>query len=115
MTYTGSCHCEKVRYQGEGELGKVTECNCSICRRRGHLLWFVPREKLHFITPESDLSTYSFNKHRIRHRFCPTCGSTTFGEGSDSKGNKMAAINVRCLDDVNLTSLTIKQFDGRSL
>lgn len=94
---------------------KLAKCNCSICRRRGHLLWFVPREKLHLSTPESDLSTYTFNKHRIRHRFCPTCGSATFGEGSDSKGNKMAAINVRCLEDVDLPTLKIKQFDGRSL
>jgi len=115
MTYKGSCHCGKVRYQVEGDIGEVTECNCSICRRRGHLLWFVPREKLHLSTPESDLSTYTFNKHRIRHRFCPTCGSATFGEGSDSKGNKMAAINVRCLEDVDLPTLKIKQFDGRSL
>jgi len=115
MNYQGSCHCGKVRYQVEGELGEVTECNCSICRRRGHLLWFVPRENLHLSTPESALSSYSFNKHRIKHRFCSTCGSATFGEGSDSKGHKMAAINVRCLEDVELSTLKIKQFDGRSL
>jgi hypothetical protein len=115
MTHKGSCHCGKVRYEVEGEIGEVTECNCSICRRHGYLLCFVPREKLHLKTPDSDLATYTFNKHRIKHRFCPACGSATFGEGSDSKGNKMAAINVRCLEDVELSTLKIKQFDGRSL
>jgi hypothetical protein len=115
LRYAGSCHCGKVRYEVDGELGELTECNCSICRRRGYLLWFIPRDNLHLKTPDSDLSTYSFNKHRIKHRFCPICGCATFGEASDSKGNKMAAINVRCLEDVDLTALKIKQFDGRSL
>jgi hypothetical protein len=115
MRYAGSCHCGKVRYEVEGELSEVTECNCSICRRRGYLMWFVPRDKLHLKTPDSEVASYSFNKHRIKHRFCSTCGSATFGEGSNAKGNKMAAINVRCLEDVDLTTLTIKQFDGRSL
>ncbi|HVA54803.1 MAG TPA: GFA family protein [Gammaproteobacteria bacterium] len=115
MTHKGSCHCGKFRYEVEGDIGEVTECNCYICRRRVHLLWFMPRDKLHLKTPESHLSTYSFNKRRIKHRFCPTCGSATFGEGSDSKGNKMAAINMRCLEEMELSNLKINQFDGRSL
>lgn len=115
MRYKGSCHCGKIRYTVEGEIGEVTECNCSICRRRGHLLWFVPYDKLHLETPDSELSTYTFNTHRIKHRFCPSCGSATFGEGADTKGNVMAAINVRCLEDVDLSTLKIRQFDGRKL
>ena len=27
-----------------GALAAVLSCNCSICQRRGHLLWFVPRD-----------------------------------------------------------------------
>ncbi len=115
MHYKGSCHCGKVRYTVDGEIGEVTECNCSICRRRGYLLWFVPHGKLHLETPDSELSTYTFNTHHIKHRFCSTCGSATFGEGADPKGKVMAAINVRCLEDVDLSTLKIRQFDGRKL
>ena len=56
MIYQGSCHCGKIRYEVEGDIGEVTECNCSICRRRGHLLWFVPRSRLRLHTPESNLA-----------------------------------------------------------
>lgn len=43
MGYKGSCHCGSVRFEVEGELEQVVECNCSHCSRKGYLLWFVPR------------------------------------------------------------------------
>jgi hypothetical protein len=115
MSYEGSCHCGKVAYDVDGEIGQVTECNCSICTKRGHLLWFVPRANLRMRTPDAELAAYTFNRHNIRHTFCPTCGVGVFGLGTDPKGNEMAAINVRCLDGVDPKSLKVMPFDGRSL
>ena len=115
MTYTGSCHCGQVSFQVDGDLKGVMECNCSICSRKGALLWFVPRSAMTLLTPETALSTYTFNKHVIQHRFCKSCGIHAFGEGADPKGNAMAAINVRCLDGVDLPSLPVQHFDGRSV
>jgi len=114
MNYRGSCHCGNIAYEVEGELTGAMACNCSICSRKGSLLWFVPRDKLRLITPEKDISTYTFNKHVIRHRFCPTCGMHPFGEGVDPQGNKMAAINIRCLENIDLASVPVQHFDGRS-
>jgi hypothetical protein len=115
MRYEGSCHCGKIAFAVEGEIKEVMECNCSICAKRGSLMWFTPRAALHLTTPESNLSTYTFNKHRIRHHFCNACGCAPFAEGADSKGNPTAAVNVRCVDGIDLASLERKQFDGRSL
>jgi hypothetical protein len=114
MTYQGSCHCGRVKFEVEGEVSQVIDCNCSICIRKGALLWFVPREALRLLTPEEDLSTYTFGKHVIKHRFCPTCGIHPFGESSDASGKGRAAINVRCLEGIDLASLTVQPFDGRS-
>ncbi|MGH8280274.1 MAG: GFA family protein [Gammaproteobacteria bacterium] len=115
MIYQGSCHCGKISYEVEVEPGPVTVCNCSICQRRGHLLWFVPRNQLKLKTPESAMKFYTFNKHKIRHYFCPECGCAPFGMGADDKGNQMAAINVRCLEGVDIGALEVRHFDGRSL
>ncbi len=115
MLFKGSCHCGQIAFEVEGTLNEVMECNCSICERRGSLHWFVPRSQLRLLTPESNLSTYTFGKHRIQHRFCARCGIHPFGEGTDPKGQAMAAINVRCLDAVDLAALKVSQFDGRSL
>jgi hypothetical protein len=114
MSHKGSCHCGQVRYEVEGEIESAMECNCSICSRKGYMLWFVPRTALKLLTPPEALSTYTFNKHVIKHQFCRGCGCATFGFAA-SNGVEMAAINVRCLEDVELTTLKRTQYDGRSL
>ncbi len=64
---------------------------------------------------EANASTYTFNKHVIKHRFCPTCGIHPYGEGVDPKGNAMAAINLRCVDGLDLSKVATHDFDGRAL
>ena len=115
MKYTGSCHCGHVAFEVDGEIGTAMSCNCSICQRKGSLMWFVPRTALRLLTPDANASTYLFNKHVIRHRFCPTCGIHPYGEGTDPQGNRMAAINIRCLEDIDLASIPVTPFDGRSM
>ena len=114
MIYKGSCHCGKIAFEVEDDLQQLTQCNCSICSKRGFLLWFVPRTNLHLTTP-ANYSTYTFNKHKIKHHFCPKCGCAPFGEGAASDGTEMASINARCLDDVDLSQFTVNHFDGRKL
>lgn len=114
MKYEGSCHCGRIAFEVEGEFDTGLDCNCSMCRRRGGLLTFVPRDRLVLKTPEENVSTYQFNRHAIQHHFCATCGIAPYGEGRDPKGNSMAAVNLRCLPAIDLETLTISKVDGRS-
>ena len=114
MKHQGSCHCGRIAYEIEADIEQVMECNCSHCSRKGYLLWFVPRAQFQLQSPESALATYTFNKHVIQHHFCPKCGCAPFGFGV-SNGAEMAAINVRCLEDVPLATIKRKFVDGRSL
>ena len=115
MKYRGSCHCGRVAFEVEGELKNAMTCNCSICQRKGAVMWFVPRDSLKLLTADDVASTYTFNKHIIKHRFCPVCGMHPYGEGSDQQGNRMAAVNVRCLEGVDLKSIPTQEFDGRAM
>ena len=116
MNYRGSCHCGRVAFEVEGELKGAMSCNCSICQRKGALMWFVPRDALRLGTDEADLATYTFHKHVIHHRFCPHCGIHVFGEGTDPKtGQRMAAVNIRSLEGIDLGAVPVQPFDGRSL
>ena len=115
MLYKGSCHCGRIAFQVEGTLNGATSCNCSICQRKGTLMWFVPRDQLKLLTRDENASTYTFNKHAIKHRFCPKCGTHPYGEGVDRKGSAVAAINIRCIEGIELESFPVTQFDGRSL
>ena len=114
MLYKGSCHCGNVAFQVEGTLAGAMACNCSICQRKGSLMWFVPRDQLQLLTPDESAGTYAFNKHVIKHRFCPTCGIHPYGEGVDPKGNAMAAINIRCLENIELENVPLTHFDARA-
>ncbi|AOS78620.1 MULTISPECIES: GFA family protein [Hydrogenophaga] len=115
MKYQGSCHCGRVAFEVEGTIDGGMACNCSICSRKGSLLWFVPRANLTLKTPEEDASTYMFNQHVIKHRFCPVCGIHPYGEGTDPKGNAMAAINLRCVEGIDLAAISVQHFDGKSM
>ncbi|MBZ6075946.1 GFA family protein [Microvirga puerhi] len=115
MLHKGSCHCGKVTFEVETDLEQVMECNCSHCSRKGYLLNFVPRTSLTVMQGEGELSTYTFNKHAIQHRFCPTCGCAPFAFGRNpGSGEETAAINVRCLEAVDLKALKPIPVDGRS-
>ena len=113
MNYRGSCHCGKIAFEVEGEVDSALACNCSMCGRRGSLLWFVPRDRLKLLTSEKDVSTYVFNRHVIKHRFCTTCGIHPFGEGTDPKGVAMAAVNIRCLEGFDVSTVPVTHYNGR--
>jgi hypothetical protein len=115
MKYRGSCHCGQVVFEAEGDLGEVVSCNCSMCQRKGSLLWFIPRQQLRLLTEPAAMSTYTFNKHAIKHHFCPVCGMHPFGEGVAPNGKETAAVNVRCLEGIDLESLPVKHYNGRAL
>ncbi len=114
MNYKGSCHCGRIAFEAEGEIKGAMACNCSICRRKGTLMWVASCEKLRLLTPEDTASTYTFNKHVIKHRFCPVCGIHPYGEGTDTQGHAMAAINIRCIEGIDLEAIPVQHYDGRS-
>lgn len=109
-TYSGGCHCGAVRYEVETDLAKVIECNCSHCSKKGFLLTFVDRDKFTLQSSEDILIEYFFNKKSIRHLFCRVCGVQSFAEGVDFP---QVAVNVRCLDGVDLVTLSIEQANGK--
>ena len=112
---SGSCHCGAVTFTVQGEIDTALECNCSHCSRKGYLLWFVPAQALDLRSGEQELATYTFNRHVIQHRFCRICGSAPFGLGTGPDGQATAAINIRCVDDIDLAAIERVPFNGREL
>jgi hypothetical protein len=113
--YSGGCHCGEIRYDVTADLASVVACNCSICQKRGALWTFVPPEQFALRAGAEDLRDYQFGKRISHHFFCPHCGVGSFSRGTAPDGREMVAVNVRCLDDVDIGALTVTPFDGRSL
>lgn len=79
---------------------------------KGVLLAFVPAAQFKLISGEDNLTEYRFNKKVISHLFCKTCGVQSFGRGEGKEGPTVA-INVRCLDGVELENLTVTPLNGK--
>ena len=113
--HQGGCQCGAVRYEVELDLSQpVIACNCSMCGKSGTLLSFVPEGSFELTAGADNLQDYKFNNHIISHMFCKTCGIKSFARGKSPDGSATAAINVRCLDDVDIGVLERKQVDGKS-
>lgn len=75
----------------------------------------LPTDKVDVSVQENTLATYQFNKHVIDHHFCKFCGIHPYATGIDPQGNQMYAINIMCIEDLDLESIKINHFDGRSV
>ncbi len=114
--YTGGCHCGAVRFEvSAGEFTTGMTCNCSYCSKRGFILSFVPAEQFALLSGEDNLTTYHFNKKVIDHLFCKTCGVQAFGRGKGHDGNDTVALNLRCIDDLDVSTLTLSEYNGKDV
>jgi hypothetical protein len=113
MPYQGSCHCGAVKFEVAGDSPtEAMSCNCSHCRRKGFLLTFVPAENFSLEAASEAIATYSFNTHKLSHRFCRTCGVQPFAEGVGRGGAETRAVNLRCVPTIDINALKIEAVDG---
>lgn len=108
---SGSCHCGAVRFEVDGPIERVVECNCSVCRRKGYLHWIVRRDALRLLTGDDALTTYRFGTMVAQHYFCRVCGIAPFYVPRSHPD--AYDVNVRCLDGVEIATLVVEPFDGR--
>lgn len=84
-----------------------------MCHRAGSILTLVPESDFQLEAGENKLSDYQFNKKTIHHLFCKNCGIKSFGWGRGSKGEKVYAVNVRCVKGVDIEQLTPQRVNGK--
>lgn len=122
--YNGSCHCGKIRFVVTADIDHVRVCDCSICRKRGALNFRIDEADLQLETPLEDLSLYQWGSFTAKDYFCPSCGILPFRRPGHPTESEMAdgaeaftgwAINVRCLDGLDLSDLPQKLIHGRKL
>ncbi|MEP9378559.1 GFA family protein [Aquabacter sp. CN5-332] len=112
--YFGGCQCGAVRFEVDLDLDDTMTCNCSRCGRLGTILTFAPAGAFTLKKGEGAMTEYLFNKHRIQHLFCATCGVESFARGTKLDGTAVVAVNARTLDGVDLSSLKPIANDGAS-
>jgi hypothetical protein len=113
LLHRGGCHCGRVRFEVAAPAHlDVSECNCSICSKSGYLHLIVPKVRFRLLAGADALTAYTFNTGTARHLFCSVCGIKSFYvPRSHPEGY---SVNVRCLDEGTVESVTVRQTDGRN-
>jgi hypothetical protein len=113
QTFEGGCHCGRVRFRATADLATVSECNCSICSKKGILHVIVPPERFELLSGKDDITTYEFGTGAAKHHFCRHCGIHSFYVPR-SYPDKFS-VNLRCVDGVDPADMHAERtFDGRN-
>lgn len=110
QTYLGSCHCGRVKFELQATIAYAMECNCSLCRRKGALWHGASDKTLRIVSGEEDLTLYQFGTLTAKHYSCRHCGISPFTRPRLDPARW--AVNLRCIDALDLSSLEIQKFDG---
>ena len=111
-SYEGGCHCGSVRFRVRSDFARVSDCNCSMCTKKGFLHLIVPLSQFELLSGKENITTYTFNTGIAKHTFCKTCGMHPFYTPRSDPDK--VDVNVRCLDDIDLTKVKVTPFDGQN-
>ena len=59
-TYHGSCHCGVVAFEADLDPSELSQCNCSICSKKGALHRRVKAEQFRLLHGDEALQLYQF-------------------------------------------------------
>ena len=99
-----------MRFDVTADLSRSSR---AICVERGALWAFVPPESFARRAGAEALVDGQFNKRVNHHLFCGQCGVGSLSQRIAPGGKEMGAVNVRCLDGVDLSALTLTPVDGK--
>ena len=108
QTYSGACHCGKVRFRVRAELATASLCNCSMCTKKGIVHLIVEPSAFELLSGEGELTSYRFNTEVAEHKFCRHCGIHPFYTPRSDPDK--VDVNVRCLDGIAPASLVVSPY-----
>ena len=74
----GGCHCGRVRFRARVDLDLLSQCNCTMCTKRGMLHLSTAPEDFELLRGKTALTVYNFGTGVAQHTFCSHCGMHAF-------------------------------------
>ena len=109
-----SCHCGAVRLEVARKPRRLTDCNCSICRRYGALWAYYSRKSARLACPEDAIQTYVWGDGRLEFCRCRICGCVTHHERVRKTPDNTVGVNARMMDPEAIADVKIRKLDGAS-
>jgi hypothetical protein len=111
--WSGSCHCQRIRFRIETDFPELTTCDCSICRRKNALMVKVHESKFELLCGADALTEYQFHTRTARHFFCSTCGIYPFHRKRVTPD--FVGVNVFCLDGFDPSGIPVRATAGAAM
>jgi hypothetical protein len=107
-----SCHCGSIRFRLTRRPDKLTDCNCSVCRRYRGLWVHAPHEDIELVVG-GPVVRYVRGDREIAFVTCGTCGGTTHWEPNGAEHDRgYMAVNAAMFDPGDLAGIPVRHFDG---
>jgi len=120
MSISGTCHCGAMHFTVNAAPTEAVECNCSYCSKSGGLwAYYTPAD---IVVQTSDADRIYTKSGYNKHHFCANCGCQIYGtspewllDGNHDLEKVKIGINVRLLDDFDLSTVRVTRIDGRNM
>lgn len=122
-TYSGGCHCGKIRFEADLDIAAGTvKCNCSGCTKARSWLIFVTADRFRLLAGRESQRNYQWtppgrSASTVEYHFCNHCGIRTPASANiEALGGAVYAIQVALLDGLDqeeLAKAPTRYVDGR--
>ncbi|KQY80471.1 GFA family protein [Brevundimonas sp. Root1423] len=115
----GGCHCGAQRFSAPAPES-VTQCNCSICSKRGTLAAYYAPEQVELSLSPEVLGAYQWGDRMMTFHHCMACGCGAFDETpawTTDEGEARPAriiLNARLFDELDLAAVPVRIVNGRN-
>jgi hypothetical protein len=103
-----SCHCGAVRLEIDSAPDEVTDCACSICRRKGALWAYYSMKKVRIIPESGATAIYMWGDRDLEFHSCKICACSTHWEPVNKSHDRMG-VNARLMDADVLAAAAVKK------
>lgn len=112
---SGRCHCGRTGWSLQGDPGRITVCNCTLCRKYGALWAYdYENERIHLSGPQQTYRREGKADPALEICFCPHCAAVLAWRGLRPEAGQRyrMAVNIRLAEPDAVATLKIDRFDG---
>ena len=109
---TGTCHCGAVRIEVPRRPRRLTDCNCSICRRYGTKWAYYKANAVRVVAARNATSSYVWGDRTLEFVRCRTCGCIMCWRSLRPTKESRMGVNARNFAPEEIASVRVRRLDG---
>lgn len=107
-----TCHCGKTGLEVPRAPRRLTECNCSICRRYGARWAYYQAGAVRLRYRRSDVQAYAWGDRSLRFIRCRACGCVLHHERTKKTPDSPIGVNTRNFPPEAVAGVRVRHLDG---